>query len=784
MHATNTQFRLVPAALLALAACGPSGRSSELGAPPKNLHYSTSAAIYARDAAIAPNTPAVTGEVAKYTVQPALPAGLAIDAKSGIISGTPTAIAELGEYQVTAQNGAGKTSTALRIGVTFPTRFAVVGNSGDQTLGLYTLDSATGEWRPHGFRTHDEPNGAVRAIVAHPTLHVVYVLDESANSLVPYALDPARGTLAPGAAVATGLGPRSLVFDREGCHAYVACAQDSTIETYAIDPASGMPTRVDPPLALAGSAPALRLAPDGRTLYAAITWQDSVQALSVDPATHALALLGAPSVGGDAPVDLEIDPLGRFLYAADLRSHDLGVFAIQPDGSLIARAPIATGSFPADVAIDPTGRFLYVCESGIDRVHGFAIDQASGGLAELDSGVPAGTRPVAIELDATGEHLYALDLDGNRTWTFPVDVATGALGAPYELHTRDQPLTLGLIRGEHPATPRPRFAYVANTGSQDLSVYASNPDTGILTSISPSVYDQGSPRAVLAALDGRHVYSLNAGSNDVHPFAVDPVTGEVSAIGARLPLSGVPAAGAIDASGRFLFAAIGDANRIDVFSLDPVTGAPAPAGWAPTSAGPAALAVDATGRFLYVANYAANSIGFYRIDPRTGALTPAPVELVVPGQPSSLVCHPNGRRLYAVIESSATAVSFDIDPFTGELSSPSTQTTEAAPMSIALDARGRFAYTANFVSGAPGDVGVFRIEPTTGDLVPLGTTLAGQGPVALVGDPSGRVLYSVNGDENTVTIYGIHQATGALSVGATIGTGIAPRSLALIGTLE
>jgi PQQ-like domain/Putative Ig domain len=61
--------------------------------------------------------PKVSGTVTQYSVAPALPAGLVLDAASGQISGTPAALAAAGNYTVTATNSGGSTSFSLSIAV-------------------------------------------------------------------------------------------------------------------------------------------------------------------------------------------------------------------------------------------------------------------------------------------------------------------------------------------------------------------------------------------------------------------------------------------------------------------------------------------------------------------------------------------------------------------------------------------------------------------------------------------------------------------------------------------
>lgn len=57
----------------------------------------------------------MTGTVASYAVSQALPAGLGINATSGVISGTPTAVTAKAANTVTASNSAGSTTAAVSI---------------------------------------------------------------------------------------------------------------------------------------------------------------------------------------------------------------------------------------------------------------------------------------------------------------------------------------------------------------------------------------------------------------------------------------------------------------------------------------------------------------------------------------------------------------------------------------------------------------------------------------------------------------------------------------------
>jgi|GEM_PF-2183787 len=87
------------------------------GVMPVSVSYNAVPANYLPNVAIAALTPVVSGSGARFTVSPALPAGLAIDSLTGVISGTPTAGAASTTYTVTATNGAWTASAPVTFSV-------------------------------------------------------------------------------------------------------------------------------------------------------------------------------------------------------------------------------------------------------------------------------------------------------------------------------------------------------------------------------------------------------------------------------------------------------------------------------------------------------------------------------------------------------------------------------------------------------------------------------------------------------------------------------------------
>jgi hypothetical protein len=116
---TKVRWRaaLITGAALSLVACGGGGGSTPTPTPPPTGLSYASPGTPVVGKAIVSLTPYVNGTVTSYSVSPTLPAGLTLNATTGVISGTPTAATPNTSYVVQATNPGGSATYTLRFPV-------------------------------------------------------------------------------------------------------------------------------------------------------------------------------------------------------------------------------------------------------------------------------------------------------------------------------------------------------------------------------------------------------------------------------------------------------------------------------------------------------------------------------------------------------------------------------------------------------------------------------------------------------------------------------------------
>jgi hypothetical protein len=265
----------------------------------------------------------------------------------------------------------------------------------------------------------------------------------------------------PTAVLATSQTPVSAI--AWGNYFYVANAEGN-VSVYSVSVDGTEITEIPGSPFPAGSSPAGIAAAGGVTgqwLYVANSKSNDISAYSLDPASGVpTPLPGSPFLAGTNPSSIDATPLDPFhggptlAVVTNAGSNDVSAYLVGADGSLapVPGSPFPAGAGPSSVT---TGHifypvhFLYVANSTSNSISGYAVDDATGTLTPLGgSPFPAGSTPSSVT---------------EGTWS-------GAFGL---------------------------FLYVANSASNDLSVFSVGLSTGALTPVAGSPFPVGqSPSAV------------------------------------------------------------------------------------------------------------------------------------------------------------------------------------------------------------------------------------------------------------------------------------------------
>jgi 6-phosphogluconolactonase len=172
-----------------------------------------------------------------------------------------------------------------------------------------------------------------------PDNQFVWVVDLGLDEVLSYRIDPAKGGMTPSdppfVKIATGSGPRHLVFSADARFAYLVSEMAATVTVLGYDAAHGAMQEVQTISALPAdysgptkSGAEIALHPSGKFLYASIRGADVVAIFQVDAATGKLTAAGSVPSGGKTPRNFVIDPTGNYLLTAHQDSNKIVEFKI------------------------------------------------------------------------------------------------------------------------------------------------------------------------------------------------------------------------------------------------------------------------------------------------------------------------------------------------------------------------------------------------------------------------------------------------------------------------
>ena len=321
--------------------------------------------------------------------------------------------------------------------------------------------------------------------------------------------------------------------------AYVSCADEPAIVTFAMDPATGALTRrattpVPGPTGPGMSMP-LALSPDRRTLHAAIRHAPfPCSSFAVDPGTGALTRIG----GADLPASMAyilVDPSGRHLLGASYPGALVASHAIAPNGAVAGPALQVIDTPPRAHAIitDAAGRFAYVPCLGGDVVLQLALDRATGRMTQAGRlATHPGCGPRHMRIAPDGRHAYIVGELDATVIAGTIDAGGGiAAFQTLRMLPEDVAIPAGgrIAAADLQVSPNGGFLYATERMTDIIAAWSLDPDTGAMTPAGQVASEPG-PRGIAIDPAGRFLLCAGQGSGAVATYAIDQATGGLTRI--------------------------------------------------------------------------------------------------------------------------------------------------------------------------------------------------------------------------------------------------------------
>ncbi|MGH7390767.1 MAG: lactonase family protein [Candidatus Rokuibacteriota bacterium] len=338
------------------------------------------------------------------------------------------------------------------------------------------------------------------------------------------------------------------------------------------------------------------------------------------------------------------------------------------------------------------------------------------------------------------------------------------------------------------AAPAATVVYVSNAEDGTIGTYTLEPD-GTLRS-GPRVEAAKVVMPMSVSPDRRFLYAgVRSKPYTVITYAIDRATGALKRL-STAPLAESFPYIHVDKTGRFLLGASYGSHLVSVNAIGKDGKVSEPIQVIPTARNAHAIITDRTNRYVFVPHLGTDQIFQFRLDPKSGKLTantPPVVQLKAQTGPRHIIMSPDNKFAYLLNELTATVTTLALDAKTGlltEVSSasalpPDSKLVPGAPRGavgapgqaprdtsndiwasdLHLTPDGKFLYAAERTSSSIGALGV---DTATGKLTYLSSTPTEKQPRGFRIDPRGRYMVVSGEKSDTLSVYEIDRASGAL----------------------
>ncbi|CAN7794536.1 lactonase family protein [Caballeronia sp. LjRoot34] len=323
------------------------------------------------------------------------------------------------------------------------------------------------------------------------------------------------------------------------------------------------------------------------------TQQAQIQALRFDPSTRKLAVIGPVAKGLNATW-VESDPQRPVIYAVDddkVREGSVTAYAVdRATGALAELNRVdSNGRGTTNLSLDARSMTLLAASYDSGTVSSIALEpdgrlgaRASTTMQETGSG-PNQRRQASAHahnavVDPSGRYVLVPDLGADQVFVYGFDAAKHALLPD----NGDPPRAFTAPPGSGPRhlvfAADGRFAYVITELSAEIFVLRWDAVHGRLAPVqtvslsSPEFKGVRSGAEIVMSADGRFVYAEDRGEDALVVYRVDPESGKLFEL-QRIASGGAkPWSMELDPSGKWLFVANQHSGNVAVFSVDSSSG--------------------------------------------------------------------------------------------------------------------------------------------------------------------------------------------------------------------
>jgi 6-phosphogluconolactonase len=337
----------------------------------------------------------------------------------------------------------------------------------------------------------------------------------------------------------------------------------------------------------------------------------------------------------------------------------------------------------------------------------------------------------------------------------------------------------------------PTFVYVGMAGGEIATLHL-DLGTGNLTRRGTMAVGRA-PASLARSADRQVLIAVDEATGMAASLAINPKTGALSPVGRAATGGAQPVDATVDGTGKYVLTANSGSGSVSVLAIK-TDGSLAAIETFRAGAGAHAVAVHPANQVAMVANFRAGTVSQFTFNTGTGMLTPKPgppLVLQAGSGPTRFACHPSGRWVYLLNETSDAISVHVFDEDIKALSTMSSQVIstlpdgfargKSRPGDLALGRAGQFLYATN---RGHDSVVTFAVE-ATGTLKLVGhEPSGGRAPSALTVDPSGAYLFVANQGSKNLGVFRLDPTTGAPHALRTVALAAPPLAVLALVTAQ